>query len=510
MMMPSLMGTGTVSPQQLAMMQQQWNNQMRMMAMTGTTPANTPANPSAAPTAATTTTPGEVLAAFASHHIWAGDTPGTTTAVDSTETKKKRGGRRKGSKNKPKDIPTDTTATTDGVATEATATTDAPKTTTDGVATEATATTDAPETTTDGVTTEATTTTVALETTTDGVTTEATTTTVAPETTDVSTPATEDATADAGSTPQKTPSKPKKPRPTPEGPAPSSGIPWLDEFRTFLETVPHGRMCRVASRSNATRIIGVVKKLAMGEGVGTKAWPVSFYKDVAVDMSMDMKLLRQHADDFQKQYGDPSNGWLLNHPTDKLLLYQEYKNDPEAFQRKVQEAIDEKAKKVSATPSSVKKKTKKASTKTSPAASSGDSAAGGSEHGPSVNDPVIETILRQAASEAAEVAPQHPNAAASAQPGMAEAASPASPVDLRQHHVSPNESAHAALARQAIQAAMAASQAAPRSPSQGSVEWTDQFLTTPHRAHNAQAEGHEHNDHDGHQQYPGGRGFSYY
>ena len=266
-------------------------------------------------------------------------TAGATTTPGTDEPKKKRGGRKKGSKNKPKNPPPTPAAEGDNSQGETPAT---------------------------------------------GTTTAVTTETDKPTDASMETSETDKQTSVETPTVPETPEKKKTPRKkTPEKPFQPTGIGWIDEMAIFLQTVPHGSLGKPASIHNTKKVLGTITKLAKGEGVGTKAWPVVFYEGQQVDLQTDLALLQQHVNEFHEQYGDPSGGWLLRQPIQKLLFFKEYKKDPEAFVKSAQEATAKR-------PSPKKSPAKKKQNTTAPASPSA---------GPTVSDPVIEGILAQAAAE---------------------------------------------------------------------------------------------------------------
>ena len=57
-----------------------------------------------------------------------------------------------------------------------------------------------------------------------------------------------------------------------------SGLPkWLDEFFTFMATIPHGPMNRTSGQRNAENTMSQVCKLVSGEGVTYHLWPEGTY-----------------------------------------------------------------------------------------------------------------------------------------------------------------------------------------------------------------------------------------
>ena len=70
---------------------------------------------------------------------------------------------------------------------------------------------------------------------------------------------------------------------------------WMDDMRNWLEAVPHGRVKKVVSPSNASKVMSQVSKLVAGKGITYKNWPssVCFYGGVRINLSYDFdKLLK--------------------------------------------------------------------------------------------------------------------------------------------------------------------------------------------------------------------------
>lgn len=70
---------------------------------------------------------------------------------------------------------------------------------------------------------------------------------------------------------------------------------WMDDMRHWLETVPHGRVKKTVSPSNASKVMSQVSKLVAGKGITYKNWPssVCFYGGVRITLNYDFdKLLK--------------------------------------------------------------------------------------------------------------------------------------------------------------------------------------------------------------------------
>ena len=101
----------------------------------------------------------------------------------------------------------------------------------------------------------------------------------------------------------------------------------MEEFEEFLRTVPHGRKGVPISQPNARTVIRQVKLMVSGAGVGYHHWPgdVFWRKGKPVTMQEDFDRLKDEAYEMEQTYGrDLGNGWLLNHPLQKLQNFQRY------------------------------------------------------------------------------------------------------------------------------------------------------------------------------------------
>ena len=68
-------------------------------------------------------------------------------------------------------------------------------------------------------------------------------------------------------------------------------------------------------------------KLVTGVGVDYHHWPagVVFRKGEPVTLQDDLAQIKEDAKDFEAQHGrDLGNGWLLNHPLQKMILFRDH------------------------------------------------------------------------------------------------------------------------------------------------------------------------------------------
>ena len=101
----------------------------------------------------------------------------------------------------------------------------------------------------------------------------------------------------------------------------------MEEFEEFLRTVPHGRKGIPISSANARTVIRQVKLMVSGAGVGYHHWPsdVFWRKGQPIKLNEDFDRLKDEAVEMENRYGrDLGNGWLLNHPLQKLQNFQNY------------------------------------------------------------------------------------------------------------------------------------------------------------------------------------------
>jgi len=103
---------------------------------------------------------------------------------------------------------------------------------------------------------------------------------------------------------------------------------WIESMALWLEYTPHGPQNKTTSSTNAKSVLRQVKKLVSGQGVSYAHWPEEkiFYENKPIDLEhTDFSKMLQEAKAYERAYGkDLGNGWLLQHPIKKLLLFQEY------------------------------------------------------------------------------------------------------------------------------------------------------------------------------------------
>ena len=94
----------------------------------------------------------------------------------------------------------------------------------------------------------------------------------------------------------------------------------LVKFREFLRY--HDKI----SESNERRVMPQVRKLLRGEGIGYKHWKGKmFHKGEKITLMHDIVELMDEANECERNWGkDLGNGWLLNHPLKKLLIFQQF------------------------------------------------------------------------------------------------------------------------------------------------------------------------------------------
>ena len=74
-------------------------------------------------------------------------------------------------------------------------------------------------------------------------------------------------------------------------------------------------------------MIRQITKLVTGVGVDYHHWPagVVFRKGEPVTLQDDIEQIKEDAKDFEAQHGrDLGNGWLLNHPLQKMILFRDH------------------------------------------------------------------------------------------------------------------------------------------------------------------------------------------
>ena len=94
----------------------------------------------------------------------------------------------------------------------------------------------------------------------------------------------------------------------------------LSKFRDFLRY--HDKI----SESNERRVMPQVRKLLRGEGIGYIHWKGKmFHKGEKITLMHDIVELMEEANECERNWGkDLGNGWLLNHPLKKLLIFQQF------------------------------------------------------------------------------------------------------------------------------------------------------------------------------------------
>ena len=81
------------------------------------------------------------------------------------------------------------------------------------------------------------------------------------------------------------------------------------------------------SPDNRKTVIRQITKLVTGVGVDYHRWPagVVFRKGEPVTLQDDIEQIKEDAKDFEAQHGrDLGNGWLLNHPLQKMILFRDH------------------------------------------------------------------------------------------------------------------------------------------------------------------------------------------
>ena len=110
-----------------------------------------------------------------------------------------------------------------------------------------------------------------------------------------------------------------------------AGAGWVAGFEKWLRK-GDGRTAP-ASKSNIARCMPQVKKLAAGAGIKYYRWnrgdaENGFLVGVSVDMASDLVQHWHDGKDHEARFGkDLGNGWVLNHPLKKLVLYQWFLNE---------------------------------------------------------------------------------------------------------------------------------------------------------------------------------------
>ena len=99
----------------------------------------------------------------------------------------------------------------------------------------------------------------------------------------------------------------------------------MEECYDFLgTTTPYHKEI---SPDNRKTVIRQITKLVTGVGVDYHRWPagVVFRKGEPVTLQDDLVQIKEDAKDFEAQHGrDLGNGWLLNHPLQKMILFRDH------------------------------------------------------------------------------------------------------------------------------------------------------------------------------------------
>ena len=115
---------------------------------------------------------------------------------------------------------------------------------------------------------------------------------------------------------------------SPRGSLPEN-LQWVEEMYDWM--VHQGSDGRGATPKSALRIRKEVLNLATGEGITHRQWVAkgikNFHAGQKVDLNSDMDELHQASQRFQDKHGkDPSHGWLMAGPIQKLKSYKNYVN----------------------------------------------------------------------------------------------------------------------------------------------------------------------------------------
>ena len=99
----------------------------------------------------------------------------------------------------------------------------------------------------------------------------------------------------------------------------------MEECYDFLGTTTANH--KEISPDNRKTVIRQITKLVTGVGVDYHRWPVGvvFRKGEPVTLQDDLAQIKEDAKDFEAQHGrDLGNGWLLNHPLQKMILFRDH------------------------------------------------------------------------------------------------------------------------------------------------------------------------------------------
>jgi hypothetical protein len=98
---------------------------------------------------------------------------------------------------------------------------------------------------------------------------------------------------------------------------------WLEEMREFYATGP---MEYRLSPDNLRNVMKVVERLVSGAGVVHPYQPSRvFQKNQPVGLDSDFVALKEAGNSFLRPEDDRSNGWRLNHPIGKCILFQRHR-----------------------------------------------------------------------------------------------------------------------------------------------------------------------------------------
>ena len=102
---------------------------------------------------------------------------------------------------------------------------------------------------------------------------------------------------------------------------------WKSNFRrpTPSNRVSHRLIS--STDNNRKTVIRQVTKLVTGVGVDYHRWPagVVFRKGEPVTLQDDLVQIKEDAKEFEAEHGrDLGNGWLLNHPLQKMILFRDH------------------------------------------------------------------------------------------------------------------------------------------------------------------------------------------
>ena len=100
---------------------------------------------------------------------------------------------------------------------------------------------------------------------------------------------------------------------------------FVEEFYDFLGTTT--KYHKEISPDNRKTVIRQITKLVTGVGVDYHRWPagVVFRKGEPVTLQDDLVQIKEDAKEFEAEHGrDLGNGWLLNHPLQKMILFRDH------------------------------------------------------------------------------------------------------------------------------------------------------------------------------------------